>query len=223
MKTTAFIIFSLFFSIAVVAQGNMRAVAVFSTPDSTNKVVPKTAEPSGIDFYKQAQGLEKAGNYNDALTYFGKAAFEYNVLKDYPKYTLALLKMCTMHVNLKKYVEAEQILLNVVIKNYAKTSNKLGLMNAYCQLGKIYLASNKQTQSLWFFTQQGILAQQLKDNPSYIESVIGIANVKIKKKEYRLAQKDLLRAEKLASNIKSLAYKERIKSARQLIASIKTK
>lgn len=224
MKTAMFIFLSLFFLNGAKAQRRLGVVpvaAITGGSDSIRISTSKIEEPTGTDYYKQAEGLEKAGNYNEALTYFGKAAFEFNVLKDYPKYTLALLKMCTMHVNLKRYTEAEQILLNVVIKNYAKTSNKAGLMNAYYQLGKIYLAANKQTQSLWFFTQQGILAQQLKDSPSYIESVIGIANVKIKKKEFKLAIKDLLRAEKLAASIKSVAYKEKIKIARALISGKK--
>jgi len=80
------------------------------------------------------------------------------------------------------------------------------------------LAGNKLTQSLWFYTQQGILAQQLKNNTSYIESVLGMASVKIKKKEYALAIKDLNKADLLAKNAKITQFTQQIKASRSIIA-----
>ena len=91
-------------------------------------------------------------------------------------------------------------------------------MLSYNQLGKIYLASNRLTQSLWFYTQQGILAQQLKNNNAYIESILGIVAVKIKKKEYAMAIKDVDRAELLSKNAKTTQFEPQNRSKRAIIA-----
>ena len=127
--------------------------------------------------------------------------------------------MSNMHYQLGRYSDAEQILLNVALKNYSKMGSRSGLMNTYSLLGKVYLANNKSTQSMWFYTQQGILAKQLKSNNSYIESILGIVQVKIKKKDFTLALRDLKTAEWLASSIKSTQYKAQISDAREAIAS----
>ncbi|MCY1538220.1 hypothetical protein D9M68_737490 [compost metagenome] len=120
---------------------------------------------------------------------------------------------------LSHYVEAEQVILNVALKTYSRLGSKAGQLASYNQLGKIYLASNKLTQSLWFYTQQGILAQQLRDHTAYIDSVLGIVAVKIKKKEYSLATKDLNRAEQLAKNANISQFNYQIKMNKQAIAS----
>jgi hypothetical protein len=124
-----------------------------------------------------------------------------------------------MHYQLGRFTDAEQILLNVALKNYSKTGNRAGVMNTYSLLGKVYLANTKYTQSMWFYTQQGILAKQLKSNNAYIESILGIVQVKIKKKDFTLALRDLKSAEWLANSIKTTQYKTQIKDAREVIAS----
>ena len=97
--------------------------------------------------------------------------------------------------------------------------SKPGLMNSYSLLGRVYLANNKYTQSMWFYTQQGILAKQLRSDNAYIESVLGIVQVKIKKRDFTLALRDLKSAEWLATAIKSNQYKSQIRDARELIAA----
>jgi uncharacterized protein (DUF2164 family) len=62
------------------------------------------------------------------------------------------------------------------------------------------------------------LAQQLKDNNAYIESILGIAAVKIKKKDYQLAVKDLNAAELISRNNNTVQYNQLIKSSRAIIA-----
>lgn len=173
----------------------------------------------GNSFYDEAEGFERRGNFTEALTLFGKAAFEYNSEKNFPKYGQAIMKMSTMHYNLGRLTDAEQILLNVALKNYSKIGSKVGLMNSYNLLGKVYLANNKYTQSMWFYTQQGILAKQIKNNNSYIESVLGIVQVKIRKKDYSLALKDLKTVELLATSLKTNQYKTQISEARSTIAN----
>ena len=172
----------------------------------------------GNSFYEEAEDLEKKGDFNEALTLFGKAAFEYNSIKNFNRYGLAIIKMSNMHYMLGRFNDAEQILLNVALKNYSKMGSRSGLMNTYGLLGKVYLANNKSTQSTWFYTQQGILAQQLKNNTSYIDSVLGIAQVKIKKREYNLATKDVNRAEILAKSAGISQFTQQIKNSRQVIA-----
>ncbi|WP_443945693.1 hypothetical protein ACJVDH_00850 [Pedobacter sp. AW1-32] len=172
----------------------------------------------GDTFFDEAEGLERKGDYNEALTLFGKAAFEYNAIKNFNRYGQAIIKMSNMHYQLGRYTDAEQILLNVALKNYSKLGSKSGMMNTYNLLGRVYLANNHYTQSMWFYTQQGILAKQLKQNIPYIESILGIVQVKIRKKDFTLALRDLKTAEWLASSIKSTQYKGQIRDARELIS-----
>ncbi|PWS27763.1 hypothetical protein DHW03_09300 [Pedobacter yonginense] len=186
--------------------------------NAINIAVSKFNEADGNSFFDEAENLERKGDFNEALTLFGKAAFEYSAVKNFNRYGQAIIKMSNMHYQLGRFTDAEQILLNVALKNYSKMGSKNGLMNTYNLLGKVYLASSKYTQSMWFYTQQGILAKQLKSNNSYIESILGIAQVKIRKKDFTLALRDLKSAEWLANSIKTTQYKTQIKDARELIA-----
>lgn len=185
---------------------------------AVNIAVSPAEESDGDEFFADAEKNEKRGDLNEALTLFGKAAFEYNSDKKFSRYAAALLRMSNVHLLLLHYTEAEQVVLNAALKTYSRIGSRIGQMAAYNQLGKIYYASNKLTQSLWFFTQQGILAQQLKNNTSYIDSVLGIALIKIKKKEYSLAIKDVNRAELLAKNARITQFAQQIKNNRILIA-----
>jgi len=175
-------------------------------------------EKEGEDYFSEADKNEKKGELYDALTLFGKAAFEFNSSRKFSRYGQALLRMGNIHMLLAHYVEAEQVILNVALKNYSRIGSLSGQIASYKQLGRIYLADNKLTQSLWFYTQQGILAKQSGNNDAYIESILGIAQVKIKKKEYVLANKDLNRAELLAKSKKTSQFSGQIKDARGLIA-----
>lgn len=177
-----------------------------------------TDESIGDEYFADAEKNERKGDLNEALTLFGKAAFEYNNDKKFSRYAAALLRMSNVHLQLLHYTEAEQVILNAALKTYSRIGNRPGQMASYNQLGRIYLAANKLTQSLWFYTQQGILAQQLKNNTSYIESVLGIALVKIKKKEFALATKDVNRAEILAKTAKITQFAQQIKTSRAAIA-----
>ncbi len=183
-----------------------------------NVAVTLTEETVADDYFDDADRSERKGSLNEALALFGKAAFEYNNDKKYNRYATSLLRMSNVHLLLTHYVEAEQIILNAALKTYSKIGNKSGQMVSYNQLGKIYLASNRLTQSLWFYTQQGILAQQLKNNNAYIESILGIVSVKIKKKEYAMATKDVDRAEVLAKNANTTQFSPQIKWNRNFIA-----
>ncbi len=183
-----------------------------------NIAVSKYDLAEGTNYFEDAQDLEKKGEFNEALTLFGKAAFEFNAVKNFGLYCQALIKMSNMHYQLGRFTDAEQILLNVVLKNYSKMGSRMGQMNTYNILGKVYLAENKYTQSMWFYTQQGILARQLGSSNSHIESILGLAQVKIKKKDYSLASKDLNQAELLAKSIKSNQYKTQIKESREIIS-----
>ncbi|MGE6218277.1 tetratricopeptide repeat protein [Nubsella zeaxanthinifaciens] len=174
-------------------------------------------------FFDEAEKFERSGDYDNAVAAYNRAAKEYQEDKKYARYGATLIKLSNAHLVLSNYAEAEKIVLKQVLKNYTRIGSKSGQMAAYQQLGKIYLAANKLPQSLWFYTQHGILAQQLNDKSAYIESVIGIASVKIKKKDYLLASKDLNNAELLSKNANIVKYNQLIKSNRAIIAEKTTK
>ncbi|WP_426326585.1 hypothetical protein [Pedobacter sp. R-06] len=209
----------LFASLQLQAQNIDKSEIQEPNGSAINIAVSKFDLEDGNSFFEEAEDLERKGDYNEALTLFGKAAFEYNAVKNFNRYGQAVIKMSSMHYQLGRFTDAEQILLNVALKNYSKTGNRAGVMNTYNLLGKVYLANTKYTQSMWFYTQQGILAKQLKSNNAYIESILGIVQVKIKKKDFTLALRDLKSAEWLANSIKTSQYKTQIKDAREMIAS----
>lgn len=209
----------LFASLQLQAQNIDKSEIQEPNGSAINIAVSKFDLEDGNSFFEEAEDLERKGDFNEALTLFGKAAFEYNAVKNFNRYGQAVIKMSSMHYQLGRFTDAEQILLNVALKNYSKTGNRAGVMNTYSLLGKVYLANTKYTQSMWFYTQQGILAKQLKSNNSYIESILGIVQVKIKKKDFSLALRDLKSAEWLANSIKTTQYKAQIKDAREMIAS----
>lgn len=210
---------SLFASLQLQAQNLDKSEIQEPNGSAISIAVSKFELEDGNSFFEEAEDFERKGDYNEALTLFGKAAFEYNSVKNFNRYGLAVIKMSNMHYQLGRFADAEQILLNVALKNYSKTGNRAGVMNTYNLLGKVYLANSKYTQSMWFYTQQGILAKQLKSNNAYIESILGIVQVKIKKKDFTLALRDLKSAEWLANSIKTSQYKMQIKDARETIAN----
>jgi tetratricopeptide (TPR) repeat protein len=184
---------------------------------AVNIVVSNLDENDGDSYFADAEKNERRGDLNDAITLFGKAAFEYNSSKKFTQYGSALLRLANVHYLLAHYSEAEQVTLNVALKNYSKIGSRTGQMESYSQLGKIYLAADKLTQSLWFYTQQGILAKQVGDNNAYIDSILGLAQVKTRKKEYTLALKDLNRAELLAKSSNLSRFKTQIREAKAQI------
>ncbi|WP_316816915.1 hypothetical protein [Pedobacter nyackensis] len=184
---------------------------------SVNIVVSNLEENDGDSYFADAEKNERRGDLNDAITLYGKAAFEYNSSKKFTQYGSALLRLANVHYLLAHYSEAEQVTLNVALKTYSKIGSKSGQMESYSQLGKIYFAADKLTQSLWFYTQQGILAKQISDNNAYIDSILGIVQVKTKKKEYSLALRDLNKAELLAKSSNLNRFKTQIREARAQI------
>jgi tetratricopeptide (TPR) repeat protein len=181
-------------------------------------VLGNTNRSAADEFFEEAERSERFGDFDNAVVMFSKAANEYQQNRKFGRYGTTLIRLSNVHILLANYTEAEQIVLKQVLKNYTKIGSRAGQMAAYQQLGKIYLAANKLTQSLWFYTQHGILAQQLRDNNAYIESVLGIVSVKIKKKDYQLAVKDLNTAELLSKNANTIQYNQLIKNNRALIA-----
>lgn len=211
-------IFCLWITSDVLAQSHNSGPQETPTYGPAISVAVSSSDETEADiFFADAERNERRGDLNEALTLFGKAAFEYNSDKKLTKYAASLLRMSNVHLLLSHYTEAEQVVLNVALKTYSRIGNKSGQMASYNQLGKIYFGANKLTQSMWFFTQQGILAQQLKNNSSYIESLLGIATVKIKKKEYSLALRDLNKAETLAKYFKMSQFNSQIKSNKATI------
>ncbi len=186
---------------------------------SVNLAVLGTSSRSAAEnFYEEGERYERFGDFDSAAMMFNKAANEYKQDKKYNLYGTTLIRLSNVYLYQANFAEAEHVVLKQVLRNYAKMGSKAGQMSAYQQLGKIYLAANKLPQSLWFYTQHGILAQQLQDKNAFIESVLGIASVKIKKKDYLLASKDLNTAELLSKNANTIQYNQIIKNNRAIIA-----
>jgi len=218
MSKVCLIVIGLF--VLIQAKGQTSPFLTQQTPPvngAVNIVVSNLDENDGDTYFADAEKNERRGDLNDAVTLFGKAAFEYNSSKKFTQYGSALLRLANVHYLLAHYSEAEQVTLNVALKNYSKIGSRTGQMESYSQLGKIYLAADKLTQSLWFYTQQGILAKQIGDNNAYIDSILGLAQVKTKKKEYTLALKDLNRAELLAKSSSLGRFKTQIREAKAQI------
>lgn len=224
MYKLCFALLCLVFSGSLMAQTNpVVQQEPISGSNSINIAVSATDGSEGDTFFEEAEKNEKNGELYDALTLFGKAAFEYNNAKNYSRYGASLLRLSNVHYLLEHYTEAEQVILNVALKTYSRYGNRSGQLASYNQLGRIYLAANKLTQSMWFYTQQGILARQIKNNPSYIDSILGLAQVKIKKREYALALKDVNRAELFAKASNISQFKSQFKQTRTTIAEKKGK
>jgi tetratricopeptide (TPR) repeat protein len=216
------LLISIFFTVNSFAQNSS------STSQNTQSVesnLPlsevESQKPTADDIFIDAERNERSGNLNEALTLFGKAAFAFNSDKKLAKYASALLRMSNIHLMLNRYTEAEQVALNVALKVYARMGSKVGQMATYSQLAKVYFAANKLPQSMWFYTQQGILANLINNKASYIDSVLGIAAIKIKKKQFYLAAKDLSRAEILAKNSKIIQFEQQFKNTRLAISERK--
>src|SRR6478752_4344151 len=89
-----------------------------------NVAVSSGDETEADLFFADAERNERRGDLNEALTLFGKAAFEYNSDKKLIKYATSLLRMSNVHLLLSHYTEAEQVVLNVALKAYSRIGNK---------------------------------------------------------------------------------------------------
>ncbi|HEY0177543.1 MAG TPA: hypothetical protein VGC08_14265, partial [Pedobacter sp.] len=90
--------------------------------------VSGTDEAEGDVYFQEAEKNEKSGDLNDALTLFGKAAFEYNNSGNFSRYGASLLRLSNVHYLLEHYTEAEQVVLNVALKTYSRFGNRAGQM-----------------------------------------------------------------------------------------------
>ena len=185
---------------------------------SINLAIPVDNFSNADAYFEEAERYERLGDYESSVSMFNRAANEYQQHKKLVRYGATLLRISKAQAQLGNYTDAEQIVLKKALKNYTRIGSKAGQMASYQQLGNVYLAANRLTESLWFYTQHGMLAQQLQNKNSYIESVLGIAAIKIKKKEYLLAAKDLTTAELLAKTAKIIQYNQLIKHSRAVIA-----
>lgn len=170
------------------------------------------------DYFYEADQNERKGDLKLAMALYDKAASGFNMSRRMPQYCLTLLKLSNLHMLLNDFTKAEKLVLEGALMNYSKLGSISGEMNAYQQLAKIYLAADKLTEALWFSTQQGILAQRLSNQNAYISSLLGLAQVKIKRQEFSLANYDLNRAEHLARSNNYSDFISQISDARKAIA-----
>ncbi len=170
------------------------------------------------DYFYEADQNERKGDLKVALALYDKAASGFSMSRRMPQYCLTLLKLSNVHMLMNNFSKAEKLVLEGALMNYSKLGSISGEMDAYQQLAKIYLAADKLTESLWFSTQQGIIAQRLSNQNAYISSLLGLAQVKIKRQEFSLANYDLNRAETLARSNNYSDFTGQIRDARKAIA-----
>lgn len=209
----------MYFSAAAQSLDTTEKLDQSTNGSAVNIVLSKYDAGTGDEYFTNASNSFERGNLYEALNLFGKAAFEFSTVKNYNRYGQAIVKMSNVHYKLGNYKAAEDILLNVALKNYSKLHSTQGMMDTYSLLGNTLLAQDKYTQSMWFYTQQGILAKRLGNQTSFIESIMGVAQVKIKKKEFSLALRDLKKAESLAKAKSSSKFQAEISEARRNIAN----
>ena len=171
------------------------------------------------NFFMDAESMERSGDLVNAVVMFSRAASSYNDAKMAFRYANTLMRVCNLHILLKNYKVAEDIVLKTTLKIYSRLGNKTGELDAYRHLGRAYFGENKLPESMWFFTQQGIIANQSYNKMAYIESVLSIAGIKIKKQEFSLATADINRAELLSKNSNITAFNNQISESRLLIAT----
>lgn len=183
-----------------------------------NIVYYNPATLNADDYFYEADQNERKGDLKVALALYDKAASGFNMSRRMPQYNLTLLKLSNVHMLMRNFSKAEKLVLEGALMNYSKLGSISGEMDAYQQLAKIYLAADKLTEALWFSTQQGILAQRLSNQNAYISSLLGLAQVKIKRQEFNLANYDLNRAEIIAKSNNFTDFSTQISEARKAIA-----
>lgn len=98
--------------------------------------------------------------------------------------------------------QAEHMILKYTLLINNGLNRKKKEQACYLQLGKIYLEAKRYTESKWFYIQSLTLSDQLNLYPQKIESLLLLAKVKNKIKDYNLALGDL----KLAKNLIKKGY-----------------
>lgn len=93
--------------------------------------------------------------------------------------------------------QVEVHILNEVLAR-ASHSGKLKEWECYYQLGKSYLQQQKMVQAKWFFVQALTLSKGFNSKAPQIKSLLMLAKVKSKVKDYELAIQNLKEAESLS-------------------------
>lgn len=86
----------------------------------------------------------------------------------------------------------------LAMKTYYKYSDTTGMVTSYSNLSKAYRAQKKYTQAKWFILQANTLSRRQKAAPAIVSSLVDLAAIKIDIKDYKLAQKDLKEAHRIA-------------------------
>lgn len=137
MYKLCFALFCIVFSDTALAQTN--TIVQQEPPSgssSINIAVSGTDDSEADSYFQEAEKNEKSGDFYDALTLFGKAAFEYNNNRNYNRYGASLLRLSNVHYLLEHYTEAEQVILNVALKTYSKSGNRGGAAGFIPSTGK---------------------------------------------------------------------------------------
>ncbi|MDT3404925.1 hypothetical protein [Mucilaginibacter terrae] len=100
----------------------------------------------------------------------------------------------------------------LAMKTYYKYSDTTGMVYSYTNLSKAYRAQKKYTQAKWFILQANTLSRRQKSAPAIVSSLVDLAAIKIDIKDYKLAQRDLKEAHRIALKNKLASQDSAVKN-----------
>ncbi|WP_276360295.1 hypothetical protein [Daejeonella sp. H1SJ63] len=143
------------------------------------------------------------GDINKALKYSNALIDAAEGMKNSASVAEGYSSLITLWATQKKYKEAEALILKRALPlNYYKLKDKTGTIRCYDQLADIYGRQKKFSEAKWFYIQSNMLARKVNYPKGIVNSLIGLAHVKLAIGDYQLAFSDLKEAEQL-----SLKYK----------------
>jgi len=99
----------------------------------------------------------------------------------------------------KRFKEAETLILKKALPlNYYKLKDQTGTIGCYDQLAGIYSQQKKFSEAKWFYIQSNMLARKVNNSKGIVNSLLGLAHVKVAIGDYQLAFNDLKEAERLS-------------------------
>ncbi|QEK52268.1 hypothetical protein FYC62_11915 [Pedobacter aquae] len=144
-----------------------------------------------------------SGDDKAAADFNDMAIAGYRIMEQDQKLVKALLQQNELMLRAGNLKQAEQQILTKILLMAYRMNSKQAEMNCYQQLGRVYWHQNKFTEAKWFFVQANILANKLHHRVGTIRSLLMLAKVKNRIKDYGLALADL----KLANSLLNTSNK----------------
>lgn len=138
------------------------------------------------------------GNYTDATEFNNLSIASGRITKDDDLLFDQLFWQNDLLLENGDANQAEELILKRILMMAYRTNNKQKEWQCYYYLGKSYLQQKKLTEAKWFFVQALTLSNGFDSKKPKIKSLLMLAKVKGKVKDYELAIQDLKVAESLS-------------------------